>query len=260
MYKIILAVALSTGLISYVAAANLNQKVDVCHLTGGGNANLQSVSAEALSSHLKHGDVLPGDLIPGETDKVYSADCTMTDAPVLGPTISTGAANMSDGAGVVFQGASAESEIMIGVPDLTDSNNRNEVEKVWNNTVHRVTFNWDKGANAISTVIDGVAVVYDFDTEATGPGCQPAAWDTMNVELTDATDGGLDPNVSIANLNLGGFPLGGVSHTGSGSLTQGWALSDFDFTNSFTLAADLTIEGFWDNGSDTGVKVTVGCS
>ena len=80
--------------------------------------------------------------------------------------------------------------------------------------------------------------------------------------ITFAEDvvGGATPNVSIANLTLGGFILGALEHTSTGDAIQKWTVGDFDFTESFTLSADLLIDGTWNNDDNTSVGVVVGCS
>lgn len=55
-------------------------KVDVCHATGNGSFILINVSAKALPAHLKHGDGVPGDPVPGQDGKIFAADCAVIDS------------------------------------------------------------------------------------------------------------------------------------------------------------------------------------
>lgn len=74
-------VALSLGAgaaVSIGTAEAGGDKVDVCHLTNGGNYNLLRVSASALSAHLGHGDGQPGDAVPGLEGFIFGENCTPT--------------------------------------------------------------------------------------------------------------------------------------------------------------------------------------
>ena len=60
-------------------AAKPAAKVDVCHLEGNGSFHLINVSGNALAAHLAHGDVQPGDDVPGNPGKKYSGSCAPID-------------------------------------------------------------------------------------------------------------------------------------------------------------------------------------
>lgn len=262
MYKIIGTVLLFVSTVSIViAAGNNEQKIRVCHVTGNGSAQIMTVSGTALSAHLQHGDVFPGDMVPGTEEGVYSDDCEVIEVPETGPVITPGVTTFTSAAGVGWYGESLSAEILIGVPDVMVGTNRNENEKNWNdNGLHRITFNWDKGANAISTTVDGSALVYDFKTAEVFPTCDPDNWNIMSIAIIDDVSGGVTPNIMLRNVTLGGFPLGELSHSGQMPTMQEWALSNFDFSESFTFSADIDIEGDWVNGANTYIAATVGCT
>jgi hypothetical protein len=50
-------------------------KVDVCHLNDTGGFQLINVSANALQSHLAHGDGQPNGAVPGGSRQVFGASC-----------------------------------------------------------------------------------------------------------------------------------------------------------------------------------------
>jgi hypothetical protein len=57
------------------------QKVQDCHITGNGSYHLITISINALSSHIAHGDGQPGDPIPNMSGFVFGPNCTPTLAP-----------------------------------------------------------------------------------------------------------------------------------------------------------------------------------
>ncbi len=57
------------------AAAKPASKVDICHKTGNGTFILISISNNALTAHVKHGDAKPGSLVTGMPGKYFSKTC-----------------------------------------------------------------------------------------------------------------------------------------------------------------------------------------
>lgn len=72
--KKMLVLAAALVLVAGIATA---AKVDVCHIRGDGNYHLTSVGERAKDAHLRHGDGLPGDVVPGFGS--FVGDSTMTD-------------------------------------------------------------------------------------------------------------------------------------------------------------------------------------
>ena len=65
-----------------VAAGGPAPKVDVCHADGEGGFHLINISENAFQAHLDHGDVSPGDPVPGHGGMVFGPDCAVEAAPV----------------------------------------------------------------------------------------------------------------------------------------------------------------------------------
>ena len=62
------------------AFAGEGEKVDICHLAKGSSRYVPiSLPPRALDTHLRHGDVEPGDEVPGMPGYLYGLDCV----PVL---------------------------------------------------------------------------------------------------------------------------------------------------------------------------------
>jgi hypothetical protein len=61
------------------AALAKPERVPVCHLDEFGEATLRLVPERAVDAHLRHGDALPEDRVPGMTDYTFDESCT----PVL---------------------------------------------------------------------------------------------------------------------------------------------------------------------------------
>ncbi len=59
------------------AAAKSPNKVAVCHNNGNGSYTLVKVKANDLAAHQAHGDLAPGDAVPGQAGKVLSARCAV---------------------------------------------------------------------------------------------------------------------------------------------------------------------------------------
>lgn len=62
-------------------------KVDVCHRRGNGTFILININGNALPAHKNHGDGLPNGLLPGQTDKRFSADCSVLEQKELVQTL-----------------------------------------------------------------------------------------------------------------------------------------------------------------------------
>ena len=52
-------------------------KVQLCHRTGNGSFHLIDVSVDAEPAHLAHGDGKPGQAVPGQPGKTFSASCSV---------------------------------------------------------------------------------------------------------------------------------------------------------------------------------------
>ena len=180
--------------------------------------------------------------------------------PVSGPVVTAGYSNLTEAAGVRYRGNSSGNEIYLGVPDLGVGTNRVEVSYPnvyanWADGTYAVTFSFDQAANKVSTSIDGPGGVasldYDFD-DLLSPGCPTANWNTLDINVVDR----LDPaNLRFNNVMLNGSPLGDFGAEG----WLNWTISNFDFSQSFTVSGDMVVSGTWTGSETNKLQLTVGC-
>jgi hypothetical protein len=52
-------------------------KVQLCHRTGNGSYHMIEVSVSAEPAHRAHGDARVGEAVPGNTGRVFTADCSV---------------------------------------------------------------------------------------------------------------------------------------------------------------------------------------
>jgi hypothetical protein len=76
----------STTAVVGEASMDRASSVNVCHANGGGIYNLISVGANALAPHMAHGDVVPGDAVPGVFGMQFNDACV---AVAAGPDFFT---------------------------------------------------------------------------------------------------------------------------------------------------------------------------
>jgi hypothetical protein len=77
-----IVVSLSGGTATLVDEARAESKQSICHRTGAGAYNLISVSASAEPAHRAHGDAKVGEPVPGDTTRVFDAQCRAVGAGV----------------------------------------------------------------------------------------------------------------------------------------------------------------------------------
>lgn len=75
-----ITIAMSTGFTAASSTAP-EEKVQVCHKTGNGSFHLISISINAESAHVAHGDGQPGDPVPNMAGFIFGDNCTPTTAP-----------------------------------------------------------------------------------------------------------------------------------------------------------------------------------
>jgi hypothetical protein len=59
------------------ASAKSPNKQDICHNNGNGSYTLVKIKTNDLQAHLAHGDAAPGEAVPGQAGKVFSAKCAV---------------------------------------------------------------------------------------------------------------------------------------------------------------------------------------
>lgn len=179
-----------------------------------------------------------------------------------GPTVTPGAPTWTKAAGVRYRGYNTGKEIFLG-PMLPPSAlpraeaEYNEFLTVAQKT-YQINFAFDQGQNAISTSISSPDANLTFDFDVSGaPGCPSANWDAMEILVRDSrTDSGAAlQNVMLDSFDLGDF--GTVDKTGTPGW-QNWTVTGFDFSQSFTVNADLVVDGY-DGSESIKVEFNVGC-
>ena len=123
-----ITIAMSTDFTAASSAAP-EEKVQICHKTGNGSFHLISVSINAESAHIAHGDGQPGDAVPNMAGFIFGDNCTPTTAPP--GDLATGCYKFGNvdvqyigpidtlGTVVAFFGSSDGSCSGTGFPDLT---------------------------------------------------------------------------------------------------------------------------------------------
>jgi hypothetical protein len=158
-------------------------------------------------------------------------------------------------AGFRVKGA-AGNDVYLGIEDLGIGTNRVEADagNPLADGTYPLTFAYDATNNAFSLSGPGsVSLSYDLDVMP-APAC--TAWNALIITLRDNASG----EVGLNNVMLGGFPLGNFGPTGVAETPgwQHWTVTGFDFTQSFTVTADLIAAGLDDNES-LKAEVTVAC-
>lgn len=232
-------------------------KVDVCHVEGNGSYHLIRINENALPAHLAHGNAQPGDPVPGMSGYVFDETCTPVAA---GPTVTPGYSGLTEAAGVRYRGNSSGNEIYLGIPDLGVGGNRVEasypnVYANWQDGTCAVSFSFDQTENKVVTTIDDGAgdsksLEYDFD-DLLAPGCAVADWNTMDINVVDRLTTG---ELAFNNVTLDGFSLGDFDDEG----WKNWTVSDYDFSQSFTVSGDLVVSG-WTGSETNKLQLVVGC-
>jgi hypothetical protein len=75
-----ITIAMSTDFTAASSTAP-QEKVQVCHKSGNGSFHLISISINAESAHVAHGDGQPGDPVPNMAGFIFGDNCTPTTAP-----------------------------------------------------------------------------------------------------------------------------------------------------------------------------------
>jgi hypothetical protein len=261
--KLILSIALGlvgSFFVAGLAFAEQATKVDVCHREGNGSYHLINISENALPAHLNHGDGRPGGPVPGMEGKKFDEKCNIVE--VVPPVVEQGYSNLTGEAGVRYKGDSSGNEIYLGFGDLGIGENRVEaaypdVISNWPDGTYLLTFSYD-GENTITTdMVDEAGTVTSLIFTDAAPVC--GAWNVMDVLVLDrlSTAAIAFEDVTIDGFDLGSFGTFDVPGAPGWSVAN-WTMTDFDFSQGFTITGDLVVEG-WTGNERNKLQLTVGC-
>jgi len=223
------------------------QKVDVCHHRGNGTFIKINISANALDAHLRHGDALPGDPVPGSLDMIFGADCSLIEAET-GPTLTvTEGQNATPTAGMRIKGQIG-TDLWLGVENLQSAGNRVEADagNPLPDGTYPLTFSFD-GAGTFSLSLTrptgSVDLMYDFASHP-APTCPVGSWTALIITIRDnVANAGLGlQNVMVNGASIGGFaPPSGTFEDTDRPGEQSWTVTGADFNQSFVVTADLAV-------------------
>lgn len=121
---------------------------------------------------------------------------------------------------------------------------------------YQLTVSYDATEDDLSASImsPSSSLLYDF---ASDWGCDPSGWNAMEIVVRDsrADSGAALENVMLNAIGLGNFGTIDVPGTPG---WQSWTVTGFDFSQDWTLTADLKVNGFTGNESIK-VEFGVGC-
>jgi hypothetical protein len=207
---------------------------------------------------------------------------------ITGACVTPGSPTFCKGIGARWKGQYGGAELYLGSSDLGNSNYRRELEYNTFQTAgaltYPISFSWDastkeirmtvknpstQNTTTLSNVFDGASPnkPYYGQTNPTcpsgsplGSSCPLGGWNVMEIVVKDSTS---TSGVELRNINLGGNLLGtGSFGTIDVSGTPGfssWTVTGFDFNLSFTVMADMNVNGFTGN-ENIRVEFLVGCS
>ncbi len=148
------------------------------------------------------------------------------------------------------------SDVYIGVPELEiDENHSNRADITWA-SANNVTFHYDQpGERLVTTIVNSTpgspyVVVYDnlsTQLSALGKGFSLANLNLMEITVAnEGKAGDSNANIDFNDVKLNDADLTNSTKTNSYGNTFGtsqtWMVSQFDFTQSFTLTGDLAID------------------
>lgn len=181
-------------------------------------------------------------------------------------TVTPGAMPGFDAAATLRVKGAQGPDIYLGVEDLGSGTNRvaGDGGNPMPAGVYPVTFSWDQPGNKLIAAIPsrGVSLTYDFSTMPS-PRCPSSDWNTMRIVVRDSTTaGGLAwQNVLLDGSSIGSFaPPDGIADVTGSPGYQEWAVSGYDFSQSFTVNADLAVAGTFNANESLKAEFSVGCT
>ncbi len=153
-------------------------------------------------------------------------------------------------------------ELFIGPnPGISGYPNRVEEDLTWTRPgANNITVTFDPSTDSLSATVNGTALIYsDVALYASAMGCPVENWNAMQVMVINQDAG---TTVNFENITLGGYDLGSFSGgTGSAGNVRRWAVTQFDFSQGFSVAGTVRLAGtFSDIQSDLSkIEIYIGC-
>jgi hypothetical protein len=144
-----------------------------------------------------------------------------------------------------------EGEIYIGVPDLGEVANREETDITWvvpgdNN----ITFSYDRANDMLTTTVvntEGTfTLVYPNLSSQIAALGKTFTVDDLNIMQIDVVNRDEATIADFVNVDLDGNSLGDFVSSGF----ETWMVSDYDFSQGFTITGKLILEGSFSNDQE----------
>lgn len=132
----------------------------------------------------------------------------------------------------------AGNEIFLGVPDLGASSNRVAADYTWPSSAD-VTFSFNPGTSRILATVSGQGINPSINLSYAVNPVSPL--DVMQITIVDRDRGSSVGSVAFNNVDLNGTSLG--SFTGVEGTFANWKVSDFDFSQAWTLSGTVALSG-----------------
>jgi hypothetical protein len=126
-------------------------------------------------------------------------------------------------------------EVYLGIPDLGNGSNRNEINLNWGQS-NDITYSYDPLNRLVSTTVNGSTLTYDFDL-----GDENLNY--MQITLANRDNG---TTIEFNDVYLNSESLGSFSGTG----WNDWMIKGFDASEGFTLTGTLELDGAFSNSQE----------
>lgn len=126
-------------------------------------------------------------------------------------------------------------EVYLGIPDLGDGSNRNEINLNWGDS-NAITYSYDPLNRLVSTTVNNATLTYDFDLADSN-------LNYVQITLANRDNGTI---VEFNDVYLNGEFLGSFSGTG----WNDWMVKGFDGSDGFTLTGTLDLSGTFSNSQE----------
>jgi len=140
------------------------------------------------------------------------------------------------------------------------SANRVETRVTWNSPgTNSITFQYDKSGDKVVTTVVGLTTVsLTFPAVASSIGYPPRSWNFVAIYIYNRNT---NTTVNLNNVYLDTHSLGSLSGgTGASTNIQYWTVTDYDFSQGFTITGTIQLAGTFSGGENCKVEISVGVS